>query len=475
MEYGVTEVFVKHDYFSSLRIKLVEKVNGKLFLYEDKGDKCKLIEEIQSDKKLYPIKSGFFLYDLPETFFYIYEEGDYSFFRYKYIKHIGSSRSSKSWSLEECAIRNCEEIDNLRITVWRDSRESLGNSVWKDFRKIFPMSGRKYKFPRNTVPIFLNNGSVIEPHGDDTTNAHGITQDKAWLNEPYKMSKETFDQIDMRSEQIWIDINPSGSHWSDDLDEHPRCKVIHSTFQNNPFCPMGQKLKILSYDPENPINIANGTADAYMWSVYGKGEKAEKPNRIFKWKKITLSEYQKLDFKTYKAVDWGKVDPWGILEGKYNDGRLFLHELNYDSEDIWMNPSKKKLSETELHQIKNSESEGLVTWLFKKLNIGINEDIVCDNNRPGKIIALRNAGWERAIAAQKLAGSVLDGIDLLQGIEVFYTDCSKNLEYEQENYSRQVDRHGEVLEEPEDKDNHLIDPARYLAIHLQKLGIIKKV
>ena len=39
MDYGVTEVFVKHDYFSSLRIKLVEKVNDKLFLYEDKGDK----------------------------------------------------------------------------------------------------------------------------------------------------------------------------------------------------------------------------------------------------------------------------------------------------------------------------------------------------------------------------------------------------------------------------------------------------
>jgi len=71
MDYGVTEVFVKHDYFSSLRIKLVEKVNDKLFLYEDKGDRCKLIEEIQSNKKLYPIKTGFFLYELPESFFYI--------------------------------------------------------------------------------------------------------------------------------------------------------------------------------------------------------------------------------------------------------------------------------------------------------------------------------------------------------------------------------------------------------------------
>lgn len=475
MEYGVTEVFVKHDYFSSLRIKLVEKINDKLFLYDDKGDKCILIKEIHSNKKLYPIKKGFFLYELPETFFYIYEDGEYSFFRYKYIKHVGSSRSSKSWSLEECAIRNCEEKDNLRFTVWRDSRESLGNSVWKDFRKIFPMSGRKYKFPRNTVPIFLPNGSVIEPHGDDTTNAHGITQDKAWLNEPYKMSKETFDQIDMRSEQVWIDINPSGTHWSDALEEHPRCKVIHSTFQNNPFCPVGQKLKILSYDPDNPINVENGTADAYMWSVYGKGEKAERPNRIFKWKKISLAEYNALDFKKYNGVDWGKVDPFGILEAKYNDGRLFFHELNYDSEDTWFDPNKKKLTSLEIQNIRNSGEEGFVTWLFKKLNISTQNDIICDNNRPLKILSLRKAGWERAIAAIKPQGSVLDGIDLLQSLEVYYTDCSKNLEYEQENYSRVVDKYGIVQEEPEDKDNHLIDPARYVALHLQKLGIIKKV
>ena len=109
---------------------------------------------------------------------------------------------------------------------------------------------------------------------------------------------------------------------------------------------------------------------------------------------------------------------------------------------------------------------------------GIPQDavIVCDNNRPLKIIALREAGWEYAVAASKPTGSIIDGIDLLNNLEVYYTASSINIKNEQENYSRKVDRYGVVLEEPEDKDNHIAgDPARYVALFLQAEGIIRKV
>ena len=65
--------------------------------------------------------------------------------------------------------------------------------------------------------------------------------------------------------------------------------------------------------------------------------------------------------------------------------------------------------------------------------------------------------------------------DLLENLDIYYTDTSKNIAYEQENYSREVDKYGVVQEDPEDKDNHLIDPTRYIALYLQKIGIIKKV
>lgn len=437
--------------------------------------KCVITKRI----KTISCKRWFLQCEFDENLFYIYEKGEYSFYRYKYIKHVGSSRSSKSWSLEELAIRECEENNNFRFTVWRDSQASLGETVWKDFRKVFPLSGRQYKFTRDTRSIYFPNGSTIEPHGDDTTNAHGLTQDKAWLNEPYRMSKDTFDQIDQRSEQIWLDINPTGTHWSDKLEENPRCKVIHSTFQDNPFCPIEMKLKILSYNPDNPVNVKNNTADAYKWSVYGLGMKAEKPNRIFNWKEISNLEYNEIKAPIYIGNDWGKVDPWAIAEVKYRDGCLYVHELNYKSE----NKIRIELSQKENDIVKgldntedeDSMDEGLVKWYFDRLGISKKSTIICDSNRPRKIAALRRIGYDYAEPASKPGGSIIDGIDLLLNLKVYYTSSSANTAYEQENYSRKVDRYGTVLEEPEDKENHICDAVRMVALYLQRIGVINLV
>ncbi len=119
--------------------------------------------------------------------------------------------------------------------------------------------------------------------------------------------------------------------------------------------------------------------------------------------------------------------------------------------------------------------EGMVKWLFGKLGIDRKLTIICDSNRPEKIRGLRAAGFDRAGSAIKGPGSIKDGIDLLCSMKVYYTSCSKNVKHEQENYSRKVDKYGVVLEEPEDVDNHTIDPARYVAQWLKKEGIIRKM
>jgi len=446
-KYGITEVFVKHDYYSELRIKILKKEGNHFFLCEDLGDKIIVNEEIIHNKKLYPIPKGFLTYELPDDYFYIYEDGKYSVLRYKYVKHIGSSRSSKSWSLEEKAIRKCEQESHFRATVWRDTRESLGNSVWKDFRKIFPLSGRKYKFPRNTVPIYFENGSVIEPHGDDTTNAHGITQDLAWLNEPYKMTKETFDQIDQRANQIWIDINPSGRHWSDDLDKHPRCKVIHSTFMENPFCPIEQKKKILSYDPNNPINVENNTADLYMHMVYALGLKAEKPNRIFKnWKIIEDVEFDTLPYQSYYGLDFGLSAPSALVQMKFDGDRtFFLKEILYSP----------------LNNLKGTLSEE-----FELLGIEKHKEIICDSGNELNLsegTKLRNSGYN-VIFAKKGAGSISNGIETMQKSNIYYCKKSENLEREYENYSWKIWQ-GIQMDVPEDlNDDHILDATKYVIV-----------
>ena len=287
---------------------------------------------------------------------------------------------------------------------------------------------------------------MIEPHGADSTNAHGITQDIAWLNEPYKISKETFDQIDQRSEQIILDLNPKAKHWSDNVSKHPRCKVIHSTFINNPFCPPEQKRKILSYDPDNPINIANGTADAYNWQVYGLGLQAEKPNKIYKgWKFINPIEFDKLPYKSYFGLDFGETNPTALVECKYHDGIFYFKELIYT-------PGKQ------------------ITSLTKQLELlGIEKGtdlIICDSASPDKISELRQAGFY-AIGASKGSGSVVAGISFLNKLKVFFTKNSDNIEDEYDGYEWELDRYGLPTDVPIKKDDHLMDAIRYVVSYLK--------
>lgn len=433
---------------------------------------------------------------------------------YKYIINEGSSRSSKTFSLIDCFDLYARQNNFKRLTVWRDTKIDTKKTVLVDMIKRLKSTGRwelMTSFNKTESILTYANDSTFEIHGtDDEETVHGLTQDAAWLNEPYKISKDTFDQIDQRtSDFIFIDWNPKKSHWIENIKKDKRAIVIHSTFADNPFCPPEQRDKILSYQPvsmckavtselmplqealkfnclkaleeqpDNKIfkellrcqeNEFKMSADAYKWSVYGLGLKAEKPNRIFNFTEIPDEEYHKLDARIYTGVDWGTVDPWGIIDVKYYDGCLYLNERNYQSE----NEIRSKLTNTERMQIEGAD-EGIVKWLFNKMDIPKNRYLICDNNREAKILALREAGWDYAIAAPKGKGSILDGIDMINDLKVYYTASSTNLKYEQENYSRKVDKYGAIQEEPEDTDNHLTDPLRYVVAFLFEEGIIKKV
>jgi phage terminase large subunit len=430
--------------------------------------------------------------------------------KYRYIIEEGSSRSSKTISLIDCYDLLARAQSNKRMTVWRDTKTDCKKTILNDTLKHLRKT-RRYKVDQEfnkTESIFTyKNGSSFEIHGcDDEETVHGLSQDVAWFNEPYKITKDVFDQIDQRTaDVILVDWNPKKAHFIDDLKKDPRAIVIHSTFKDNPFCPEEERVKILSYQPlkmcevatliteqearvydvvKNEKNFNNEqieelsrcreneekkSADVFKWQVYGLGLKSERPNRIFKWEEIPDHIYKNLEAKIYYGVDWGTVDPWGIVEAKYYDGALYLHEKNYLSE----NKIREKLTPVELQQISNQE-EGIVTFMFNKLSIDKKSVVVCDNNRLLKIAALRRAGWS-AIPAMKTPGSVIDGIDLLSNLKIYFTSSSTNLKYEQENYSREIDRYGIVLEEPEDTVNHIIDPVRYIGLYLQYIGIIKKI
>lgn len=376
--------------------------------------------------------------------------------KYKYIINTGSSRSSKTWSLMELLHRICENNKDFRVTAWRDTQTDARKTIWRDFQKMLSISGRiDYKNRNKTEAAYSypEQNSTFEIHGaDDEEKVHGLTQNVAWLNEPYKISKDTFDQIDQRSDLIFIDWNPKKSHWIEQISKQDNAIVIHSTYKDNPFCPEQQRIKIESYEPTE-YNISQGTANNFKWQIYGLGLKAEAEGRIYKWNSINLQDYYAIQKEVYYGCDWGAVDPFAVVEGKYHDGNLYVRELNYASE----NEIRAKLSETEKRQIEGHEdNEGLIPYIFTKIGVSKRKTITCDSNRPNKILALRRAGWEYAVAIGGKS-KLLDRIDTLRGINIYYTNDSTNIEYEQENYCYSKDKFGVQQEEPIDQDNHCFE------------------
>jgi phage terminase large subunit len=430
--------------------------------------------------------------------------------KYKYIILTGSSRSSKTYSILQALHLYALQNNSKRISSWRETKKDCKDTVLHDYRKAI------YSFPNwenitfnktESIHTFPSSSTYEICGGDDDVKIHGFAGDVAHFNEPYQISKATFDQIDMRtSEFILIDWNPRQNHWIDELSENPRSIVIHSTFRDNPFVPIEQRNKILSYQnvksshvvmsgilelktaysydiQNNPLNIEtkylnelvrcisnekHKTANDYDWQVYGLGLKSEKPNRFFHWKECTVEEFENISTTPYIGIDWGKVDPFGIVKIKYHDGRLFLHELNYDSE----NKIRERLTADELRQVmaSNDQENGIVSYVFSKLNIDKNILMICDTNRPEKGALLRQRGYNVIPAVKP---SIMESIELLQSLDVYYTNTSTNIKIEQENYEYKIDKFGDREEQAIDEFNHIIDPTRYVVHRLRIKGIIK--
>ena len=321
--------------------------------------------------------------------------------KYKYIINTGSSRSSKTFSILQCHWLMCLKNPNTRISIWRETKADCKMTILADLKKAVST------FPNNESVVFnktesiytFKNGSTIEFMGGDEENrVHGFQGDIAHLNEPYKFSLDAFNQIDMRtSKAVLIDWNPKNRHWIEEISKRDNAIVIHSTYKDNPFIPLEQKKKIESYDPSNPYNVEQGTADAYLHSVYALGLKAEKPNKIYhNWKVIPDAEFDSLQYSSFFGMDFGLSSPSAMVEMKFDgDKSFFIKEILY-----------KPLN----------QMQGTLSTELDNLKIPKHIEIICDvGNELNKteMQKLRNSGYN-VLPAMKGAGSILSGIETIQ-------------------------------------------------------------
>jgi len=408
----------------------------------------------------------------------------------------GGQGAGKTFSILIILINHAINRPNKEIYIVSAELSKMRDTVIKDFVKIISLLGVNCVLTgieSGSPKCSFSNKSFIRFIGLDKEDVgKGMRSDVVFVNEANKVNFETYRELTSRAKRVIIDFNPNKKFWfHTEVQPREDCQFIKLTFKDNEFLSEEERYEIILYKKKGYKLDGNGDFElndkgerivinaywANMWRVYGEGEVGQVEGRIYNWKSIPYHEYLEITKKEYIGNDWGKVDPWGIVGLKYHDGNLYVDEKNYQSE----NDIEREMSPEKLSAIRGSEvnigdglkSDGLVNWMFsEKLNISKNTLISCDSNKQYKILTLRKSGYDYAVSVGKKY-SLEERIGILSGLNIFYTDRSKNIEMEQETYCYAKDKFGKQLEEPVDQDNHTIDAIVYGVKKMFDEGVIK--
>lgn len=328
-------------------------------------------------------------------------------------------------------------------TVVTDSFPNLRTGAMRDFLDICRETNvlEMANWNKTNSTLYLPNQSMIEFYSVDTMGAHGARRDLLYVNEANRITWDTFSQLEVRTrERILLDFNPVNEFWA------------HRELVNNPARTDVDFLKLTYKDNEalddatvKAIEMRRGDGTSNWWRVYGLGEIGSLEGNVYE------------GWTTVDDIPAGaKLLRYGVDFGFSNDPTAVVAVFEGENGDIYL---KQELCQTKL----------LTPELIVKLKEIIERDgdalFVCDNARP-EIIAEVRANGIRAIACDKTAGEKMNGkrynIELVMRRKIHYRSCDKELEREYLTYRWRTKKStGEILDEPEDGNDHCMDAIAY--------------
>lgn len=386
----------------------------------------------------------------------VYEKTLDALSQYKIVCSEGSSRSSKTWSNLQIFINMALAREFESILIARLKLTWLKSTLLKDFDTItrrhnIPITP-EFNLNRPEQTYYINGVEFNFMGLDQPQRSHGQKQDIAWLNETMEIPKNVFEQVELRTtKKILLDYNPSDdSHWVFPLQLRDDVGVVKSTFRDNPFLEQPIVDKILSYEP-TAENIERKTADAYMWSVYGLGEKAKLEGLIFPyWDTKAIPEGAK---SLGLGLDYGYTkDPTAVVEVFIHNNELYFDELVYET----------------------GLDNNMIADRLRSLNIDNTYEITADSAEPKSTDEIKKRGF-RIRGVEKGADSINFGIDILKQYVCHITPRSINLDKEVRRYKWAEDRNGNLLRDsrgrpvPVGDFNHAIDALRYRCMEILRL------
>lgn len=365
-----------------------------------------------------------------------------------YIIHQGGTNSGKTFGIEYAllsfALFDCQNV-RLKIDVVAETTPALKKGCFNDFQTILDLSMLQFDFNATDRKYTLPNGTTIQFYSVDTIGkAKHAKRDILFVNEANHVKYTIFKQLAMRTNKsVIFDYNPSGEFWFHTT-LLPKLKKFEysftrTTYLDNPTVP--EKIK---------RELENET-DPYYRAVYTEGRTGVLKGLIYT--KISLVDEMPAHLEKYGyGLDFGfSNDVSSLVECGVQNGEIYLNELFYETAML------------------NSD----IVKRLKQLEVSRSKKIHCDAAKPDAIQEIKNANFN-AKAAKKGKGSVLHGIQLLQQYKINIVKSSTNIIKEVRKY-KWLEKDGELLKEPIDKDNHAMDAIRYWAVMSlvqQKTGLI---
>ena len=343
---------------------------------------------------------------------------------------VGGARSGKTFNILIYWIQRLLQEENKTLSIVRKTLPSLKNSVLKDLINILEMFNvydvrnlhkqeGYYKLGTNIINWF----SVDEPQ-----KIRGAKRDYLYCNEANELKIDDWNQLIFRTtDKVICDLNPSElSCWVYDLEKRDDCYTFKTTWRDNPFLDDNiiKELESLKYKDEN------------LYRIYNLGERGLATTLVFnRFETIEqIPDYAKL---IGYGADFGYNDP-NTLVGVYQNGdELFIREFIY-SRGITINDFIEKINQTKIDKT---------------------DTVWCDSSQPQSIEEMKRSRINAKPVNKK---SILHGIDLMKRHKLFITKDSENILNEFQSYKWKMDKDGNLLDAPEDKDNHSIDAIRYV-------------
>ena len=343
----------------------------------------------------------------------------------------GSSRASKTYNILIYWIYKLLNEDNKILSIVRKTLPSLKGSVLRDLKEVlilfnmydpdkWHVSDGYYELGTNTIEWFSC---------DDETKLRGRKRDYLFLNEATEIAYDEYVQLLLRtSDRITIDFNPSlWKCWIYDLEGNDDVLYTITTYKDNPFLPQVQVDEIEKLKDKDPN----------LWRVFGLGQKGV-PTRVV----FTHQQYYG------QLPDGAKLLAYGIDFG-YNDPSVLaaVYKMN---DNIYCQ---------ELLYLKNITIPDFIYKIKDIEGINFYDDFICDSANPQAIEEMRRNGLN---AKPVKKDTILSGIDQIKRNNFYVHVESKNLMEELQTYVWKNDKNGNNLDEPEDKNNHLLDAIRYV-------------